>query len=88
MIPTLASSDHAVASIVNLADERMLGGLLDRVRASYGAYELLGHHQQGEFHHTYSYACPHREAICRVSILWSQRIAMAASKKCCALPSP
>jgi hypothetical protein len=42
---------HSMDRIANLAAERMLGGLLDRLRASCGAYDLIGHHQQGEFHH-------------------------------------
>jgi hypothetical protein len=39
------------ATLQELADERILGDLLDRVRRDCGGYELLLHHQQGEFHH-------------------------------------
>jgi hypothetical protein len=35
----------------SLADTRMLGVLLDQLRERFGAFELLHHHQQGEFHH-------------------------------------
>ncbi len=38
-------------TLQQLADERTLGALLDRIRTIWGAYEILGHHQQGEFHH-------------------------------------
>jgi hypothetical protein len=34
-----------------LAAEGALGALLDCVRNDWGGYDLLGHHQQGEFHH-------------------------------------
>ena len=34
-----------------LADTLVLGTLLDELRARYGAYELVDHWQQGEFHH-------------------------------------
>jgi hypothetical protein len=34
-----------------LADTLVLGSLLEEVRAAFGAYELLAHWQQGEFHH-------------------------------------
>ena len=34
-----------------LAEQRMLGSLLERVQRDWGGYDLLAHHQQGEFHH-------------------------------------
>lgn len=34
-----------------LAERRMLGSLLEQVRHEHGGYDLLLHHQQGEFHH-------------------------------------
>lgn len=34
-----------------LAEECVLGSLLESVRRDWGAYDLLNHHQQGEFHH-------------------------------------
>jgi len=34
-----------------LAARLTLGDLLETLRASQGAYELVGHHTQGEFHH-------------------------------------
>ena len=34
-----------------LANQRVLGALLDSVRQNWGSFELLLHHQQGEFHH-------------------------------------
>ena len=37
--------------IDELADSLVLGTLLERVRARFGAYELVDHWQQGEFHH-------------------------------------
>ena len=39
------------ALVDRLAEERMLGALLDLVRTCCGGYDLLVHHQQGEFHH-------------------------------------
>ena len=38
-------------AVQRLAEERVLGALLDRVRHDWGGYDLLVHHQQGEFHH-------------------------------------
>jgi hypothetical protein len=38
-------------AVQRLADERILGGVLAQIRAEWGSYQLLGHHQQGEFHH-------------------------------------
>jgi hypothetical protein len=35
----------------DLADTMVLGSLLERVRTQLGAYELVDHWQQGEFHH-------------------------------------
>ena len=37
--------------VENLASQRVLGALLDSVRQNWGSYDLLVHHQQGEFHH-------------------------------------
>ena len=37
--------------VLDLARELTLGGLLDRVGAEHGGYELVDHWQQGEFHH-------------------------------------
>ena len=37
--------------VQQLADTLMLGALLDSVRREWGGYDLLHHHQQGEFHH-------------------------------------
>lgn len=34
-----------------LARERVLGALLEAIRESSGGFDLLTHHQQGEFHH-------------------------------------
>jgi hypothetical protein len=38
-------------AVQRLAEERVLGALLERVRRDWGGYDLLLHHQQGEFHH-------------------------------------
>lgn len=43
--------DAAETVVERLAEERMLGALLDAVRRGWGGYDLLVHHQQGEFHH-------------------------------------
>jgi hypothetical protein len=37
--------------VTDLARFLVLGALLDEVRQRWGDYELLGHWQQGEFHH-------------------------------------
>jgi hypothetical protein len=37
--------------VQQLASERVLGALLEFVRQNWGAFDLLLHHQQGEFHH-------------------------------------
>jgi hypothetical protein len=37
--------------IEKLAATRVLGALLEAVREDWGSYDLLLHHQQGEFHH-------------------------------------
>ena len=37
--------------VEKLAGERVLGALLESVRQCWGSYDLLVHHQQGEFHH-------------------------------------
>jgi hypothetical protein len=37
--------------VVELASAMMLGALLERARERWGAYQLLDHWQQGEFHH-------------------------------------
>ena len=37
--------------VAELANERMLGAVLDCVRRDFSGYDLLAHHQQGEFHH-------------------------------------
>ena len=39
------------SAVQELADERVLGALLERVRRDLGGYDLLSHQQQGEFHH-------------------------------------
>jgi hypothetical protein len=39
------------ATLTELASTLLLGALLDQVRERWGAYELLEHWQQGEFHH-------------------------------------
>ena len=36
--------------VAELAQTRVLGALLDSVRRTCGGYDLLHHHQQGEFH--------------------------------------
>lgn len=36
-----------------LAEEGGLGSLLDSLRRDWGGYDLLWHHQQGEFHHDF-----------------------------------
>jgi hypothetical protein len=51
MTPLQAPSDKQPSIVERFAEERMLGSLLDRIRTSCGGYQLLGHHQQGEFHH-------------------------------------
>jgi len=38
-------------SVTELAESLVLGALLERVRGRWGAYELVTHWQQGEFHH-------------------------------------
>jgi hypothetical protein len=35
----------------DLADQRVLGALLESLRHGWGGFDLLHHHQQGEFHH-------------------------------------
>ena len=37
--------------VEKLAGERVLGALLEAIRRGWGAYDLLAHHRQGEFHH-------------------------------------
>jgi len=37
--------------VQQLADTRVLGALLESVQREWGGYDLLQHHQQGEFHH-------------------------------------
>ncbi|HEY4158946.1 MAG TPA: hypothetical protein VGM29_12645 [Polyangiaceae bacterium] len=45
-------SDATLNALVDeLARSLMLGALLEQVRTRWGAYELLDHFQQGEFHH-------------------------------------
>jgi hypothetical protein len=39
------------ADLEQLADNLVLGALLDELRARHGRYELLDHWKQGEFHH-------------------------------------
>lgn len=39
------------AIVEALANERVLGALLNSIRRDWGAYDLIAHHQQGEFHH-------------------------------------
>jgi hypothetical protein len=41
----------ASAAVESLSRFLMLGALLDEVRRRWGAYELVDHWQQGEFHH-------------------------------------
>lgn len=43
--------DGSSGMVEQLAQQRMLGMLLERVQSDLGGYDLLGHHQQGEFHH-------------------------------------
>lgn len=43
--------ETAETFVQELANERMLGALLESVRETCGSYDLLVHHQQGEFHH-------------------------------------
>jgi hypothetical protein len=38
-------------TVEDLSRERVLGALLEAVRRSWGSFELVFHHQQGEFHH-------------------------------------
>jgi hypothetical protein len=47
----MAATEAADTELQRLADARVLGALLDVVRERWGAYELLDHWQQGEFHH-------------------------------------
>lgn len=44
-------ADTAEAVVQELASERVLGSLLASVQRGWGGYDLLAHHQQGEFHH-------------------------------------
>jgi hypothetical protein len=39
------------AAVAELADELVLGALLERVRFRWDSFELVDHWQQGEFHH-------------------------------------
>jgi len=41
----------AVNYVAELAKTRVLGALLASVQQTWGGYDLLHHHQQGEFHH-------------------------------------
>ena len=41
----------AVNYVAELAKTRVLGALLDALQRTWGGYDLLHHHQQGEFHH-------------------------------------
>jgi hypothetical protein len=43
--------EAAQTVVEKLARERVLGALLASVQQRWGAYDLLLHHQQGEFHH-------------------------------------
>ncbi|RYZ05148.1 MAG: hypothetical protein EOO73_21330 [Myxococcales bacterium] len=43
--------ESADTVVKQLAGERVLGALLDSLRDRWGAFDLLAHHQQGEFHH-------------------------------------
>jgi hypothetical protein len=44
-------AETSEAIVQGLADERVLGALLECVRRDWGGYDLIAHHQQGEFHH-------------------------------------
>lgn len=44
-------SEAEPSAIERLAETRVLGFLLESVRQRWGSYDLLEHHQQGEFHH-------------------------------------
>src|SRR5262245_14051843 len=46
-----ADMQQTIDWIQRLADERTLGALLEQVHDTWGAFELLAHHRQGEFHH-------------------------------------
>jgi len=48
---TTATMQGVQAIVQGLADTMMLGALLDDVKGRWKGYELLGHWQQGEFHH-------------------------------------
>jgi hypothetical protein len=37
--------------VQKLASQCVLGALLESVRLNWGSFDLLAHHQQGEFHH-------------------------------------
>ncbi len=43
--------EAAETLVQKLAATRVLGALLEFVREGWGSYDLLAHHQQGEFHH-------------------------------------
>lgn len=43
--------EAAETLVEKLAGERVLGALLESVRRNCGSFDLLVHHQQGEFHH-------------------------------------
>jgi hypothetical protein len=45
------TAGEITAAVQRLAERRVLGALLDSVRQDWGGYDLLLHHQQGEFHH-------------------------------------
>ncbi len=49
--------------IQQLADTLMLGSLLEELRSSVGAYELVDHWQQGEFHHDVLMRVAHSEKL-------------------------
>lgn len=53
----------------DLAKALMLGGLLEEVRRRFGAYELVDHWQQGEFHHDVVIRVPRTQTSLGASVL-------------------
>jgi hypothetical protein len=48
----------AALTVESLASTLVLGALLDRLTERYGAYDLLAHWTQGEFHHDLVFGLP------------------------------
>lgn len=59
----------AGATVRDLSQFLMLGGLLEELRCRWGEYELLDHWKQGEFHHDIVVHVPHAAASLGGSVL-------------------